>query len=221
VGASEGARKGWSEESRRKRSEAMKRRWADPEYRARLSEADRASRTPESNARRSDTHRKLWQDPEFRARRAETEARPEVKARRSEAAKAKHADPVFKEKHRESLRRSWKEKPELHQKNLDALLAHVPVSDAEIAVLRALTTRGISCAVHKRLGRYKADVYIDDLMLDVEADQPWHTAPSRQAHDARRDAWLTAQGVTVLRLTEAEITAGDWSRLDAAIANLK
>jgi very-short-patch-repair endonuclease len=217
MGSSEGAKKGWTEESRRKRSEAMKRRWADPEYRARLSEADKASRTPESNAKRSATQKKLWENPEFRAQHAETEAKPEVKARRSAAAKALHADPEFKERHRESLRRSWEENPGSRQKSLDALLAKVPITAAEVTVLQALTARGLACTVHKRLGRYEADVYVESLKLDVEADQHWHTAPSRKAHDAKRDAILAAQKITVIRLTEEEITAGDWSRLDAAI----
>jgi hypothetical protein len=206
-----------SPESDAKRSEAMKRRWADPEYKARLSEADKASRTPESNARRSETHKELWEDPEYRARRAETEAQPEVKERRSAAAKAKHAEPEFKERHREGLRRAWEEHPEAFSGSLDHILAG-PVNDLEVAVLTALAGRDVAFMVHKRLDRYEADIYVPELRLDIECDGTyWHSRPGRASRDAKRDARLGELGYNVLRLTETEITTGDWSRLDTAL----
>jgi very-short-patch-repair endonuclease len=209
-------------ESDAKRSEAMKRRWADPEYRARLSEADKASRTPESNARRSETHKEIWQDPEYRARRAETEARPETKARRSAAAKAMHANPENKERHRKALQSAWADPSPGQLASLDALLTGAPVSPLEARVIAVLIARQVSFVVHKTIGRYQADLYIPELNLDIECDgRYWHNHPDRMKHDAKRDAWLTSNGHKVLRLTQAEITAGDFTRLDEIITKVR
>jgi very-short-patch-repair endonuclease len=52
------------------------------------------------------------------------------------------------------------------------------------------------------LGPYILDFYCASAKLCIQVDGPVHA--ERAAHDARRDAWLKAQGIRVLRVsTEA------------------
>jgi very-short-patch-repair endonuclease len=55
------------------------------------------------------------------------------------------------------------------------------------------------------IGPYIADFYCDALKLVVESDGPVHRKPEQIAHDARRDAWLSREGFTVVRIPEDEI----------------
>lgn len=50
------------------------------------------------------------------------------------------------------------------------------------------------------LGPYILDFYCVEARLAVEVDGAVHGTPERMAHDARRSAWLEAQGVRVLRI---------------------
>jgi hypothetical protein len=53
-----------------------------------------------------------------------------------------------------------------------------------------------------RVGRYRPDMLWRDAMLIVELDgEDAHTSPAQLAADARRQAWLEAQGFTVIRFT--------------------
>jgi len=214
---------GSKEDANRKRAEAMKRRWADPEYKARLSAAQQAAHTPESNVRRSESAKRLWQDPEFQARVSEGHAAsdPDVKARQAEAARKLHDNPVSKERHREAMRRSWENPSPGQMQSLVALHGSKPVTGIESLVLAALAKRGVACIVHCRLGRYEADLYIPALHLDIECDGSYWHRKEHAGRDMKRDQNLASRGYTVLRLTEEEITAADWSRLDAAISTLQ
>jgi very-short-patch-repair endonuclease len=53
------------------------------------------------------------------------------------------------------------------------------------------------------LGIYILDFYCARAKLCVEIDGPMHG--ERTGHDARRDAWLAAQGIRTLRFTIAEV----------------
>ena len=87
-------------ETRRRRSESLKKRWQDPEYRESQTEAIGNAASPrrgttqsaETKATRADTMKHIWENPEYRAhmmkvRRAKRGVRrsPEVRARMSEA----------------------------------------------------------------------------------------------------------------------------------------
>ena len=54
------------------------------------------------------------------------------------------------------------------------------------------------------IGPYFADYYCAPLKLCIEVDGDGHDA----AHDARRDAFMAGEGITVLRFTAAEATEG-------------
>lgn len=72
---------------------ALKRCWADPEYRARMIERIRAGM-----ARR-------WDDPEYRARQIKSIAR--AKERRNEAIRRAWADPAVRKRAGEAISRGW------------------------------------------------------------------------------------------------------------------
>ncbi len=55
------------------------------------------------------------------------------------------------------------------------------------------------------IGPYIADFVCTEARVIVELDGPTHNA--RAGYDAARDAWLRAQGFTVLRFTNAAFTA--------------
>ena len=77
-------------------------------------------------------------------------------------------------------------------------------TDAERAVWRLLRNRQFSAAKFRRqhpIGRYVVDFYCHEHRLVIEIDGGQH-APER---DARRTAFLTRQGLTVLRFWNNEV----------------
>ena len=83
---------------------AGKARWADPEYKARLTVAMKTGwADPARKAKQGERSRVLWADPEYKARLAAASkarwADPEYKARLAVAMKVARDDPEFKAKH--------------------------------------------------------------------------------------------------------------------------
>ncbi len=64
------------------------------------------------------------------------------------------------------------------------------------------------------LGPYVVDFYCPAARLVVEVDGEAHDLGDRPARDARRDAWLRGQGLSVLRFNAAEVM----NDLESAIA---
>lgn len=56
-----------------------------------------------------------------------------------------------------------------------------------------------------RVGNWLADFYFPAIRLAIEVDGGYHRAQSRWRKDLRKTADLTAQGITVLRLTNAQV----------------
>ena len=56
------------------------------------------------------------------------------------------------------------------------------------------------------IGNYIVDFYCHQARLVVELDGSQHYDPARQEQDRQRTAYLTAQGLTVLRFTNLEVT---------------
>lgn len=69
--------------------------------------------------------------------------------------------------------------------------------------LRARRLLGLKFRRQAPLGPYVADFYCAERRLVVEADGPGHADSAR---DRRRDPWMRADGLTVLRLWNTEIT---------------
>jgi very-short-patch-repair endonuclease len=55
------------------------------------------------------------------------------------------------------------------------------------------------------IGSYVLDFYCPALRLAVEIDGAAHDIPAQASHDLRRDAWLAAQGIRVLRVPAADV----------------
>ncbi len=71
--------------------------------------------------------------------------------------------------------------------------------------LRKERLRGLSFRRQHPLGPYILDFYQPAAKLAVEIDGAGHDQAEQIAHDAQRDAWLGAQGVTVLRFPAASV----------------
>ena len=64
---------------------------------------------------------------------------------------------------------------------------------------------GISIRRQHPVGAYILDFYCPAARLAIEVDGAVHDEPSVLARDSRRDAWLTEQGVEVLRIPAVHI----------------
>jgi very-short-patch-repair endonuclease len=78
----------------------------------------------------------------------------------------------------------------------------------ELALWVRLRARGQGQPVFRRqhpFGPYILDFYCVKTRLAIEVDGQGHDLGDRPAHDARRDAYLDAQGVRVMRYRAAEV----------------
>ncbi|WP_271065817.1 DUF559 domain-containing protein [Caulobacter sp. NIBR1757] len=57
------------------------------------------------------------------------------------------------------------------------------------------------------MGHYILDFFCPQAKLVVEIDGQGHWTEEQAAHDARRDAWLRAEGLTVQRIAASEVLA--------------
>jgi very-short-patch-repair endonuclease len=71
--------------------------------------------------------------------------------------------------------------------------------------LRGKALGGVRFRRQHPLGPYILDFYCPALKLAIEVDGEGHGLPDQAAHDARRDAWLTGQGVRTLRVAAIEV----------------
>jgi len=109
-----------SDETRRKMSEAAKRRAADPEYKKAMSERTKAQMArPGAKEKLSETTKKQMADPEKKKAMQDAQFQalqsPEVRAKMSESAKKKYADPEKGKAARDAVKEAMK-RPEVRQK---------------------------------------------------------------------------------------------------------
>lgn len=97
------------------------------------------------------------------------------------------------------------------------------ITSIEAKTAMALNDRDVAYQLHKTIGDYVADIYVPEafldasLSLDIECDGSAFHDDSTTRREADRDAALLDIGVIVLRLTEAEINASDFTRLDRTL----
>ena len=67
--------------------------------------------------------------------------------------------------------------------------------------------KGLPVMVHRQkvVGRYIVDFYIASAKLVIELDGSQHFEDAELAYDAKRDAFLKEQGLTVLRIPNNEV----------------
>ena len=67
------------------------------------------------------------------------------------------------------------------------------------------------------IGPYVLDFYCAKARLAVEVDGIGHDMSDRPQRDLRRDAWLTGQGVTVMRISATEVMRAFDDVVDAIV----
>ena len=81
-------------------------------------------------------------------------------------------------------------------------------TEAEAQLWHHLRNRSLCGAKFRRqqpLGRYVLDFYCAEHALAVEVDGGQHFETEATAQDSDRTSWLEAQGIRVLRFTNAEV----------------
>jgi very-short-patch-repair endonuclease len=73
--------------------------------------------------------------------------------------------------------------------------------------LRTLRAQGVRFRRQHPVGPYVLDFYCPEFRLAVEVDGFVHRTGDRPRRDDRRDAWLEAHGIRVLRIAAAEVMA--------------
>jgi hypothetical protein len=132
-----------SDEYRAEQGEKSRRNWQNPDYRARVTEALKATYTPEKRQRAARNSKALFDDPEHRARvvgslvqfNQSEEAReirsaqmraqwenPETRARMLENIRKVNSDPVTRAQAAAKRKAQWAD-PETHKKRVAAMLA--------------------------------------------------------------------------------------------------
>jgi very-short-patch-repair endonuclease len=81
--------------------------------------------------------------------------------------------------------------------------------------LRGRTTAGLRFRRQHPMGPYIIDFFCPAARLAVEVDGAAHDHPEQAEHDARRDAWLARQGVSLLRFPAGDIL--DEKRLEGVL----
>jgi very-short-patch-repair endonuclease len=96
------------------------------------------------------------------------------------------------------------------------------MTNAETMLWRSLRDRGLGMKFRRKVpvGPYIADFLCKEAMLIVELDGPPHDDPDQRQHDARRDAWLRAQGWRVLRFSNDLVIGGGNIILDKIRAEI-
>ena len=87
------------------------------------------------------------------------------------------------------------------------MIVHAP-SRGEAAAwkqLRLLRDEGFVFRSEQEIGAYRVDFVCLRRRVIVEVDGGVHALPGKAEHDAKRDAWLSAEGFVVLRFRDREI----------------
>lgn len=78
----------------------------------------------------------------------------------------------------------------------------------EARLWRCLKARGPTQPVFRRqhpIGPFVIDFFCAKARLAIEIDGIAYDMANRPAHDARRDAWLTSHGITVIRIPAVDL----------------
>jgi len=71
--------------------------------------------------------------------------------------------------------------------------------------LRGARLNGLRFRRQHGIGPYILDFYLPSHRIAVEVDGEGHEHPHQVRHDERRDGWLAAQGITVLRFAATDV----------------
>jgi len=232
-----------SEETRRKLSEAGKRRYQDPLEREKQSERQNERWTDEAREAVKEERRARWENPEFRERvitsNTGKKLNKETKYKIAEKAKDRWSNPEFKEKMKPINKEAAKKRDmtgarngmygknhsdEARLKMTTALWKRLKdnLTPLELIVARTLDSLDIIYEPQKIIGFYVVDFHIPSLNSIIEVDGAfWHNKPDKKDRDQRRDHWLRSKGYKVIRLSEASIKEDPLSAVTSALNNFK
>jgi very-short-patch-repair endonuclease len=94
------------------------------------------------------------------------------------------------------------------------------LSPPEARLWSRLRARNPGTPVFRRqhpIGSYVLDFYCAEARLAVELDGMSHDMGDRPQHDASRDAWLKARGLTVMRIAASEAMRNTDKAADAIV----
>lgn len=89
-------------------------------------------------------------------------------------------------------------------------------SSLEESVAAHLDSLGVAYERQARVRRFLVDFRIGDLIVEADGVY-WHSRPKVIERDARKNAAIEAEGMRLVRLTEAQIRAGDFQSLEVAL----
>lgn len=92
-------------------------------------------------------------------------------------------------------------------------------SPQELEFLHALNDASLFPIPQLAVGTYNIDFAFPDAMLAVETDPLWHKSKRKRPRDGKRDAFLTAEGWTVLRLESRNSMAFKVRKVSEAITS--
>jgi very-short-patch-repair endonuclease len=96
-------------------------------------------------------------------------------------------------------------------------------TEAEKALWKALRRDqlGVSFRRQHPIGRYVLDFYCASVGLAVEVDGGQHAEGSQRENDRRRDQWLSANGIRMLRFWNNEVLSNLQGVLQTIVMELK
>lgn len=212
-----------TKEGARKAAETLRRRReAEPELAAKLSEAVIASNKRRTGEKHDRTPPSPESEVQRRANVAEANRRRKGEKRNvsPEGQASQRAGVIASNQRRAGEKRALSPagREVLMQQALRMAAANPPTPQ-ELKVAAALTTLGMSYTLHDTHAGREMDVYVASKKLDIEVDGAFHQLSQRKRRDRERDERLTAQGYKVLRLTHAEIDGGTFvTKLAAALS---
>lgn len=114
-----------------KRSQAMKARWEDPEYRAKATrELKERWAVPAYVKRQSEVRKRLWQKPEFREKVMDSHSKPEVRAKMSYGSRMNWMCEEYRQKMSEHAIKMW-ECEEFRQRQSEIRSQKVWITDGK------------------------------------------------------------------------------------------
>lgn len=183
-----------SRETRQRMSEAVRRRWQDPEQRAKFTDRAYPPMPEDLKPVLAELRRLTWNDPEHRAKRSEA-------MRRRWASEPGMADRLAEARRR----------PEVREKMRQGRLRRTdfPRTDIEILLGDAMRSLGLTFEEQKPMfGRFIPDFVFEDGKLLVQADgEYWHRFERNRRYDAMLREAIAGTDWHLLRFDAAQIHA--------------
>ena len=183
------------EVTRQRMSEAVRRRWQDPEQRAKFTDRDYAPITPETRAKMNEARAATWHSPEAKAKRSA--AMQERWRRDHDRMTANLAESRRTPEAREKFRQ-WR----LRRRDF-------PPTDIELLLQREFDALGLAYEFQKPIfDRFIPDFTFEEAKLLVQADgEHWHRFERNRRYDEMlRDA-IEGTGWRMIRFDARDIHA--------------